>query len=236
LRGGCRSKVIRGHASESLRWYEHNLRQSSLPPIAESKALLGAAMMWYAHGEHERSPAALTRALSLAETAGDQDLVAQIEHLFGMSNTPSATSPQAIGGLPPAWKRFVRPRLAWGSGHALSGLAEVAQASGDAAEAERLLDGATWALRDAGPWFMSLALYVRAVLVVRRQDADRAIAWVRDSLTRIRDLHDTFAFIYTLVPLKAGAVLRGEDAWAARFLVCVSVSCSVLASSFLTCR
>jgi hypothetical protein len=37
-------------------------------------------------------------------------------------------------------------------------------------------------------------------------------------LTRIRALHDKFAFVYTLVPLAAAAVLKGDDAWAARIL------------------
>ena len=37
-----------------------------------------------------------------------------------------------------------------------------------------------------------------------------------ESLTRIRELHDKFAFVYTLIPLAAAAVLKGDDAWAAR--------------------
>ena len=65
---------------------------------------------------------------------------------------------------------------------------------------------------------MSLALYVRAILAVRRGSADEAIAVVRESLTRIRELHDKFAFVYALVPLAAAAVLKGDDAWAARIL------------------
>ena len=34
--------------------------------------------------------------------------------------------------------------------------------------------------------------YVRAILAVRRANADEAIALVRESLTRIRELHDKF--------------------------------------------
>ena len=70
----------------------------------------------------------------------------------------------------------------------------------------------------AGPWFLTWALYVRAILAVRRGNPDEAIALVRESLTRIRDLHDKFAFVYSLVPLAAAAVLKGDDAWAARIL------------------
>jgi hypothetical protein len=60
--------------------------------------------------------------------------------------------------------------------------------------------------------------YVRAILAVRRGSSDAAIALVRESLTRIRDLQDKFAFVYVLVPLAAAAALRGDDAWAARIL------------------
>ena len=59
---------------------------------------------------------------------------------------------------------------------------------------------------------------VRAILAVRRGNPDEAIALVRESLTRIRELHDKFAFVYALVPLAAAAVLKGDDAWAARIL------------------
>ena len=41
---------------------------------------------------------------------------------------------------------------------------------------------------------------------------------MRESLTRIRELHDKFAFVYALVPLAAAAVLKGNDAWVARIL------------------
>jgi hypothetical protein len=41
---------------------------------------------------------------------------------------------------------------------------------------------------------------------------------VRQSLTRIRDLHDKYAFVHAVVPLAAAAALKGEDVWAARIL------------------
>ena len=74
------------------------------------------------------------------------------------------------------------------------------------------------ALRNAGPWFLSLVRYLRAILAVRRRNADEAIAVMRESLTHIRELRDKFAFVYALVPLAAAAVLKGDDAWAARIL------------------
>jgi hypothetical protein len=97
-------------------------------------------------------------------------------------------------------------------------MAQVALATGDTGQVETLLDEAAAALRHAGPWFLSLGNYVRTVLAVRHGNPDQAIALVRESLTRIREIHDRFAFVYALVPLAAAAVLRGEDAWAARIL------------------
>ena len=106
----------------------------------------------------------------------------------------------------------------WGTGNALSGLAWVALAIGDLDQAEHLVDEAASVLRHAGPWFLLLPLYVRAILAVRRGNPDEAIALVRESLAHIRELHDKFAFVYALVPLAAAAVLKGDDAWAARIL------------------
>ncbi len=76
--------------------------------------------------------------------------------------------------------------LPWGAGNALSGLAGATLASGDAEQAECLLEEAETVLRHAGPWFSSLALYVRGILEVRRGNPDKAIALARENLTHIR--------------------------------------------------
>src|SRR5262249_33777629 len=66
-----------------------------------------------------------------------------------------------------------------------------------------------------GPWFSSLAAYVRAILALRRGSPDEAIAHVHGSLIKMRELHDNFAFVYALIPLAVAAVVKGEDMWAA---------------------
>jgi len=210
--------LIRGHATEGLRWYEQILNLPSLPPAAELRALAGAAVMWYTQGDLGRARSGLNRAMSLAHGDGDMDVVAQAEHLFGHVE-------HAVGNLDAARDHFAHSiqgfralAIPSGTGNALSGMAVLALATGDAAEAERLLDEATSVLRQAGPWFLTWALYARAILAVRRGNPDGAIALVRESLTRIRQLHDKFAFVYALVPLAAAAVLKSDDAWAARIL------------------
>jgi hypothetical protein len=97
-------------------------------------------------------------------------------------------------------------------------MARVALATGDFDQAERLLREAAAKLRGSAPWFMLLPLYLRATLAVRRGSPDEAIALVRESLVHIRELHDKFAFVHTLVPLAAAMALKGDDAWAAQIL------------------
>jgi predicted ATPase/DNA-binding XRE family transcriptional regulator len=210
--------VIRGHATEGLRWYEQILRLGTLPPAAESRTLLGAAAMAYTQGELGRARTWATGALAIAEGDDDPGIAVQAENLCGHLE-------HADGNFEAARERFARSiagfralSIPWGVGNALSGMAGVALATGDAGEAERLLDEAAAVLGSSGPWFLLLALYVRAILAVRSADAERAIALVGESLTHTRALHDRFGFLYALVPLAAAAALKGDHAWAARIL------------------
>src|SRR5262245_11288050 len=93
-------------------------------------------------------------------------------------------------------ERFRVLEVPSGEGNALTGLAAVALAAGDLGDAERLLDQARTVLEGVGPWFLSPMTYVRANLAVRRGNHMEAIVLVRENLTRIRKLHDTFGFAY----------------------------------------
>ena len=210
--------AIRGHAAEGLQWYRQILNRSSLPPAVESRALLGTAAMQYTQGELGHARAALIRALALADETGDMVMVARAENLLGdiehsLDNAGAAREHFARG-----IEGFQALALPWGLGNSLTGMATVVLETGDLAHAERLLDEATSVLRHTAPWFLSWTLYLRAFLAVRRRSPDEAIAFVRESLTHIRQLHDTFAFVHALVPLAAAAVLKGDDEWAARIL------------------
>jgi predicted ATPase/DNA-binding XRE family transcriptional regulator len=210
--------LMRGHLSEGLQWYEQILSLPSLPPAAESRALVGAALMLYTQGELGRAEAGLTRALALAHRAGDMAAALVGDNLLGHIN-------HAVGNLDAARDRFTRSlgifralAIPWGIGNALGGMAAVALTTGDVNQAERLLVEATSALRHAGPWFLMPVMHLRAILAVRRGNPDEAIAYVRESLTHIRRLQDKFAFVYAMIPLAAAAVIKGDDAWAARIL------------------
>jgi tetratricopeptide (TPR) repeat protein len=145
-------------------------------------------------------------------------VVANVEYLFGHVEHAAGNVSVARDWFARSINRFRSLAIPSGTGTALSAMASITLVTGDADQAERLLDEATSVLRDAGPWFLTWALYVRAILAVRRGNPDKAIALLRESLTRIRDLHDQFAFVYALVPLAAAAVLKGDDTWAARIL------------------
>ena len=210
--------LIRGHAAEGLWWYEQILNLPSLPPAAESRAFLGVAPMCYTQGQLGRARTALTRALSLARGVGDMDLVAQAESMLGFVEHADGNLDAARDRLISSVEGFKGTANSWGTGQALTGMAWVALETGDTGEAERLLDKATSVLRHAGPWFLSLVRYLRAVLAVRRGASDQAIALMRESLTHIQELQDKFAFVYALVPLAAAAVMKNDDAWAARII------------------
>ena len=174
--------------------------------------------MRYTQGELEPARTALTRALALAHQTGDMVMVARAENLLGDIE-------HSVGNADAAREHFARGvegfralALPWALGNSLTGMASVVLATGDSAEAERLLDEATTVLRHTAPWFLSWTLYLRAFLAVQRGKPREAMVLVRESLTHIRELHDKFAFVCALVPLAAAAVLKGDDAWAARIL------------------
>ena len=209
--------LIRGHAAEGLWWYEQILNRPSLPPVAESRALVGSGDVLRARRTRARTHRAHARSRARPR-AGDMEVVAQAENMLGTRRTRRR---QCRRGPRPL---YPQRREVPGAGDPV-GARECVEWDGGGracdrrpAQAERLLDEATSVLRHAGPWFLSLTRYVRAILAVRRGNADEAIGLVRESLTRIRELHDKFAFVYALVPLAAAAVLKGDDAWAARIL------------------
>ena len=210
--------LIREHAAEGLRWYEQILSLPSLPPAAESRALVGAAVMWYRQAELDRARTGLNRAIALARSVDDMNMVAQAENLSGHVEHAAGNVSAARVRFTHSLEDFQALGFPSGIGNALTGMAAVALATGDVVRADRLLDEATAVLRQAGPWFLTWALYVRAIRGVRSGNPDEAIALARESLTHIRALHDKFAFVYALVPLAAAAVLKGDDAWAARIL------------------
>ncbi len=208
--------VIRGYVAEGLGWYEQILNRSPLPPAVESRTRVAAGLTWYAQGELERARTEIERGLALAP--GESYTLAIGEIVLGHVE-------YGMGNLTGARDRFTRSLEAfrtlavpWGVGNALTGLAEVAIQASDADQAEHLLDEAMAVLRQAGPFYLCLALCGRAMLAVRRGDPDHAIALVRESLPRIRELHDRFAFVRAMVILSAAVALRGDHAWAARIM------------------
>jgi hypothetical protein len=174
--------------------------------------------MLYTQGELERARTLLTRALALARSGGDIELMVHGEFVSGHVEHAAGNLAAAERSFRSSVERFNEAGIAWGTGHVMTALAWVALANGDVGQAERLLDEAMVVLRHAGPWFLLLGLYIRGIIAVRRGTPDEALALVRESLARIRQLGDKFAFVYALVPLAAAAVLRGDDAWAARIL------------------
>ena len=210
--------LIRGHATEGLRWYQRILAMPSLAPAAQSKALVGAAAMWYSQAEVSLARTAVATALQLASDAGDTEMAAIARLVSGHVEYAAGNLEAARRWFSLSAEGFRDLGIPWGVGNSLSGMAGVMLATGDTAQAERLLDDTAAVLRQVGPWFRSMALYVRAVLALRRGDPVVAITFIREGLAYIRELQDKFAFVNILVPLAAAAALRGDDAWAAQIL------------------
>jgi predicted ATPase/DNA-binding XRE family transcriptional regulator len=210
--------VIRGHATEGLGWYEQILDHSSLPPRVASRMLAGASSMCYVQGDLERAQTAIAKALAPAEESDDRAMIAHAAIVWGHIEQARGNITEARDRFTQGLEGFQALASPWGTGHTLSALAWAALATGDAAHAERLLDESRSALRTAGPWFLGLGLNLRAVLAVQRGNPREALACARESLARMAELQDTFAFVYTLAPLAAAAGLIGDEAWVARIV------------------
>jgi predicted ATPase/DNA-binding XRE family transcriptional regulator len=210
--------LIRGHVVEGMRWYQQILSMPSVTPAAESKALVGASVMCFALGELAQARMALARALALTGPGGDADVLAHCEYMLAHVERAAGNPDLARTLFISSLERFRALNVPSGAAKALTGLAAIALAAGDTAEAERRLDESASLLQDDAPWFLSFALWIRALLALKRGHADKTMGWVRESLVRIRDLNDRFAFVYAVVPLAAAAALKGNDAWAARIL------------------
>src|SRR5262249_32336406 len=123
--------VIRGHAVEGLQWYEQVLNLPALPPVPESRALVGAAMMWYSLGDLGRARTGLARALELAHDAGDLEMMAQVEHQFGHVEHALGNANAARAHFRSCVERFRTLEISWGIGNSLNGLAKVALVNRD---------------------------------------------------------------------------------------------------------
>jgi ATP/maltotriose-dependent transcriptional regulator MalT len=145
-------------------------------------------------------------------------MIAQAEHLLGHVEHALGNATDARIFFGHSVDGFRTLGISWGVGNSLNGLAKVALLTGDATEAERLLDEAASVLRQSGPWFLALVSFRRATLAVQRGSADEAIAFARESLGLFRQLNDRFAIVYALAPLAAAAALKGDDLWTARIL------------------
>ncbi len=62
----------RGYTAEGRSWYEKTLNLTSPPPAAESRALVGAALMCYSQGELALARTRLRRAISVGGSIADE--------------------------------------------------------------------------------------------------------------------------------------------------------------------
>src|SRR4029079_19426016 len=87
--------LIRGRGAEGLRWYQQILSLADLPPAAESRMLVGTAVMSHAIGYLEPAHAAATRALTLGCEVGETRVVLHAQHLLGHIEQARGNADQA---------------------------------------------------------------------------------------------------------------------------------------------
>jgi len=226
--------MIRGLTAEGRGWCEQVLNLPSVSSSIRAKLLVSLGIMLYTRGELQRARDSMEHAFALAQTAGDITVIAPAEIMLGHIEIAMGDVTRAQGRFTHSLDVFRAAAIPWGIGNALTGLAGVAVATGDTVQAEQLLEEAITVLRHAGPWYLTLALCWRAALAAGRGDADASIALVRESLTRIRELHDKVAFVYAMVPLAAAAALRREYDWAARIIGAGSIVTELSGAVLLT--
>ena len=78
------------------------------------------------------------------------------------------------------------------------------------------------ALREAAGFtqeeLATIAGLMSGILAVRRGNPDKAVSQSRQTLRRVRELKDRFAFVHALLPLALAASHRGHHAQVARIL------------------
>ncbi len=116
--------AIRGHAAEGLRWYEQILSRPSIPPVVETRALLGAGAMRYTQGELAPARAAVTRALALAHETSDIVMVARAENLLGDIEHSVGNGDAALEHFARGVEGFRALALPWGLGNSLTGIGD----------------------------------------------------------------------------------------------------------------
>ena len=208
---------IRGHATEGRRWFETFL-DHPLSPSAETRSLIGAGTMQYVHGDLPRSQDTLRRAIARSR---DHDLPGLHAHAalllghveYSMGNFEMARTLFALSA-----RQFRGRAEPWVVGNALGGLAWVALANGDRAEAEQRIHETIAVLKALGPWFCAHCNFLSALLAVQAGDANQALSAVRDSLALLRETQDRFGVMYAFAPLAGVASLLGEDGWVARIV------------------
>jgi hypothetical protein len=104
-----------------------------------------------------------------------------------------------------------------GAGLALTVLAQVAVAEGDAGRAERIFDEGEELLREAGSWWnLTANLDIRAIAAAMSGDHARTVELLGESLALSRRLRDTQNVAYGLEILAGALAMLGHARRAAR--------------------
>ena len=211
---------IRGHFGAARRWRAAILPQrEQLSPTLHALALLTAAFLTYAEGDHATTGALLTAGLPLARAVDQPVIFTLTLGLGGLAALGRGETGRARMNLTEALAVAETTGDRWDIGMMQNFLGYVALAEGDEARARTCLEEAESSWRSSGSrWDLAINLTMRSALAEWRSDDALAEALVREGMALLRPLGDTWVSVYALGQFAGVAIGRGDYLRAARLL------------------
>ncbi len=190
--GICQFWALRGHAGEGRRWMERALTEGdALPTAVRARALWVVAFLSFVRGEVERAAATADESAAMAHEAEDAETRAAALTLRGLAALSAGDLDVAGEVLTQGLVLFRGLDDGYGISHGLVGLAQLAIARGEDAEAADLLAEAETISRAEGDWFTLAAnLSVQALSAQLRGDGEHAEAPLREGVGLAAGLRD----------------------------------------------
>jgi tetratricopeptide (TPR) repeat protein len=208
---------INGQIDEGRAWLERMLDDpSALSPPTQARALRGAGMMAWYHGDHEQAKARFQTSLQLFQELTDKEGVALVTNHLGTLALHQGHYEEATDLLQTSLhlERKIGGHR-WGVASCLNNLGAVAGRQGDNARARRYYEESLASSREGGYKALVASVLTNLGDVADIEgDQERAHALYQESLALRRELGEKTGVAYSLFRLGGMAHQRGEVAQA----------------------
>ena len=211
---------VRGHLADWRRWRAAILpRRAALAGATLVRALIAAACLAYAEGDHAGARALADECLPRAREEGDPALLVRALGLAGHASLGLGDTVRARAWLAESLALAEGRGDRWAIGTLCNGLGYAALLEGELARAEHMLTRAEVPLRESGAtWNLGMSLCMRAAIASWEEDYRRVDRLARASLAQLAPLRDTWVIAYPLAQLAGVALAQGEAERATRLL------------------